>query len=126
MVKEPYYPELSPISAGLKGACPRCGRGRLFSGYLTVAKSCNSCDLDFEFADAGDGAAWFVMLIAGAVAVSVALWVEFTWRPAYWVHALVALPFAVGLPLALLRPIKGILLCQQYLTKAKEGRQKNR
>jgi uncharacterized protein (DUF983 family) len=40
----------------------------------------------------------------------------------WWVHALVALPLAVGLPLLLLRPVKGIFLNQQYLTSAREGR----
>jgi len=38
---EPYYPDLSPIKAGLAGKCPRCGRGRLFAGYLGVAESCS-------------------------------------------------------------------------------------
>jgi uncharacterized protein (DUF983 family) len=28
----------------------------------------------------------------------------------------------VGLPLALLRPIKGVLIAQQFRTKAEEGR----
>jgi uncharacterized protein (DUF983 family) len=80
------------------------------------------CGLDYAFADAGDGAAWFVTLIAGALAVSVVLWVELTWSPPYWVHALIAAPLAVGLPLLLLRPIKGWLLAQQYRTRAAEGR----
>ena len=121
MTHQPYYPDNSPIKSGIGGKCPRCGRGKLFSGFLTVANSCKTCNLQFDFADAGDGAAWFVMLITGVVAVSVALWVEVTWQPAYWVHALTAVPFAVILPLCLLRPIKGVLICQQYKTKAAPG-----
>jgi uncharacterized protein (DUF983 family) len=65
---EPYYPDLSPLKSGLAGKCPRCGRGNLFSGYLSVAPSCANCGLSFDFADAGDGAAWFVMLVSGAAA----------------------------------------------------------
>jgi uncharacterized protein (DUF983 family) len=94
----------------------------LFDGYLTVAERCGSCGLSFDFADAGDGAAWFVMLLSGAAAVAAALFVEFRWQPSYWVHAAIALAFAVFLPLLLLRPVKGILLCQQYRTEAEEGR----
>jgi uncharacterized protein (DUF983 family) len=94
----------------------------LFDGYLTVAERCTKCGLSFDFADAGDGAAWFVMLLSGAAAVAAALFVEFRWQPSYWVHAAVALAFAVILPLVLLRPVKGILLCQQYRTEAEEGR----
>jgi uncharacterized protein (DUF983 family) len=122
MNQEPYYPVLSPISVGLKAVCPRCGRGKLFGGYLDLAKDCSSCGLSYDFADAGDGAAWFVMLVAGFLAVGAALFVEVTWQPSYWVHALVALPLAVGVPLLLLRPIKAMLIAQQYKTRAAEGR----
>jgi len=121
-VAEPYYPKLSPIKTGLAGKCPRCGRGKLFSGYLSVAPRCSSCGLSFDFADAGDGAAWFVMLIVGFVGVGSILGIEAAHAPPYWVHALIAIPLLILLPLILLRPIKGMLLCQQYLTKAQEGR----
>jgi uncharacterized protein (DUF983 family) len=118
---EPFYPDLSPVATGLKGACPRCGRGRLFSGYLKVADRCDACGLSYDFADAGDGAAWFVMLVAGFLAVGTALVMEIVWQPSYWVHALIALPLAVGVPLILLRPAKAILICQQYKTNAAPG-----
>ena len=87
-----------------------------------MAASCNHCGLEYDFADAGDGAAWFVMLIAGALAMGGVLFVEFNWQPAYWVHAIVAIPLALILPIILLRPAKGLLICQQYVTKASEGR----
>jgi uncharacterized protein (DUF983 family) len=119
---QPYDPPLSPVATGLKGKCPRCGRGELFSGYLSVAERCRNCGLSFDFADAGDGAPWFVMLISGAIAVAAALILELNWTPSYWVHGIVAFAFAVLLPLLLLRPVKGILLCQQYRTRAEEGR----
>jgi uncharacterized protein (DUF983 family) len=122
LTDEPYYPAISPITTGLKGKCPRCGQGELFAGYLTVADRCRNCGLSFAFADAGDGAAWFVILISGSVAVAAAFFLEFNWQPSYWVHAAVALGFAVVLPLLLLRPVKGMLLCLQYRTKAEEGR----
>lgn len=119
---EPYYPDLSPIKTGLAGKCPRCGRGRLFDGYLSVAKNCSSCGLSFDFADAGDGAAWFVMLFVCFVGVGSILGIEVGYSPPFWVHALIAIPLIILLPLALLRPAKGILLCQQWKTKAEEGR----
>ena|SRR5262245_60379186 len=119
---QPYFPYLSPLSTGLRGKCPRCGCGELFSGYLTVAERCRNCALSFDFADAGDGAPWFVMLISGALAVAAALILELNWTPSYWVHGVVAFGFAVLLPLLLLRPVKGVLLCQQYHTGAEEGR----
>ena len=69
------FPPVEPIAAGLKGCCPRCGKGKLFSGFLTVAPRCENCGLDFSFADAADGPAIFVMLIIGFVVVGLALWV---------------------------------------------------
>jgi uncharacterized protein (DUF983 family) len=117
-----YYPSLSPIKTGLAGTCPRCGRGKLFSGYLTVAGSCSSCGLPFDFADGGDGAAWFVMLIVGFVGVGSILAVEAAYQPPFWVHVLIGIPLLIVLPLILLRPAKGILICQQWKTRAAPGR----
>ncbi len=124
-MNEPYFADLSPVSTGLAARCPRCGRGRLFDGYLSVAKSCASCGLSYEYADGGDGAAWFVMLFVSVVGVGSILGVEVAWSPSYWVHALIAIPVLVILPLLLLRPVKGVLLNQQWKTDAREGRRQS-
>jgi len=121
-MSENYYPDLSPLKTGLAGKCPRCGRGKLFDGYLTVAKSCSSCGLSYDFADGGDAAAWFVMLIVSVVGVGSILGIEVAYAPPFWVHALIAIPLLVILPLVLLRPVKGIFLNQQWKTGASEGR----
>ena len=118
---ENYYPDISPLKAGLSGSCPRCGRGKLFGGYLTIAPRCNSCGLSYEFADSGDGAAWFVMLFVCVVGVGSILGVEVAYSPPFWVHALIAVPLLIVLPMVLLRPVKGVLLCQQWKTGAHEG-----
>jgi uncharacterized protein (DUF983 family) len=119
---ENHYPPISPLKTGLAGKCPRCGRGRLFSGYLSVAKSCTSCKLDFSFADAGDGASWFVMLFACVVGVGSILGIEVAYAPSFWVHVLIAIPILIIMPLLMLRPMKGMLLAQQWRTNAHEGR----
>jgi uncharacterized protein (DUF983 family) len=110
------------LSAALKGKCPRCGEGELFSGYLAVAERCRACGLSFSFADAGDGASWFVMLVSGALAVAATLILELNWQPPFWIHGVAVALFAVALPLLLLRPVKSVLLSQQYRTRAEEGR----
>jgi uncharacterized protein (DUF983 family) len=110
------------FAAALKGKCPRCGEGELFSGYLAVAEGCRACGLSFSFADAGDGAPWFVMLVSGALAVAAALILELNWQPSYWVHGVAVVLFAIVLPLLLLRPVKSVLLSQQYRMRAEEGR----
>jgi uncharacterized protein (DUF983 family) len=119
---EPHLSSPSPVSAGLKGCCPRCGQGRLFSVFLKLAPKCQACGLDFSFADAADGPAVFIMFIAGFVVMGGVLWLEFTYEPPFWVHMLIWLPLTIGLCLALLRPMKGLAVALQYANKAEEGR----
>jgi uncharacterized protein (DUF983 family) len=116
------WPPIDPIQAGLKGRCPRCGEGRLFSGFLTVGKGCNTCGLDYSFADAGDGPAVFVILIIGFIVVGLALWMEVNYNPPLWVHFILWIPLAIVLSLVALRLIKGVLVTQQYAKSAAEGR----
>lgn len=119
------WPPVEPISAGLRGCCPRCGEGKLFSGFLTVAPRCGSCRLDYSFADAGDGPAVFVILIIGFIVVGLALWMEVSLNPPLWVHFLLWIPLTVVLSLTALRLIKGVLITLQYRNKAAEGRLEN-
>jgi uncharacterized protein (DUF983 family) len=106
----------------MRGRCPRCGEGRLFRGFLEVAPRCEACGLDFSFADSGDGPAVFIMMIVGFIVVGLALFVEFTFSPPYWVHAVLWIPLVIGLSLGLLRPLKGFLIAQQYKHRAESGR----
>ena len=122
-MSENYYPGLSPLKTGIAGTCPRCGRGKLFDGYLTVAQSCTSCGLSFEFADGGDGVAWFVMLFVCIAGVGSILGIEAAYAPPWWVHVLIAIPVLIVMPMLLLRPVKGMLLAQQWKTGAREGQQ---
>lgn len=112
------------LSTGLACRCPRCGRGKLFDGYLTLRPSCESCGLDFAFADSGDGPAFFVMSAVGVFVVFCAMIVEFSYEPPLWVHALLWVPLTFGLSLLLVRPAKGLLIALQYRHKAQEGRLK--
>lgn len=117
-----YYPPVSPLSAGLRCRCPRCGEGPLFAGFLKLAQKCKVCGLNYGFADAGDGPAVFIMLFVGFVVTGAALVTEIAYQPPYWLHAVLWLPLAVILPLVLLRPLKAMMIAQQYRHKAEEGR----
>jgi uncharacterized protein (DUF983 family) len=112
---------VEPIQAGLKGRCPRCGEGKLFSGFLSVGRECSNCRLDYSFADAGDGPAVFVILIVGFIVVGSALWMEVTLAPPLWVHFILWIPLAIVLSLAALRLLKGVLITLQYANKAAPG-----
>ena len=112
----------SVASASLLGRCPRCGQGRLFAGYLTIAPACTVCGQDFSAFDVGDGAAALVILVVGAIVAGLALWTEFTFQPPLWLHAVLWAPVIAILTFVFLRVIKSALLVLQYKHKAGEGR----
>jgi uncharacterized protein (DUF983 family) len=115
-------PPVSPYLSGIKCRCPRCGKGRLFDGFLTLRPACETCGLDFGFADSGDGPAVFIILFSGFVVVFAALMVEVIYQPPYWLHALLWAPLILLTTLAPLRPVKGLMIALQYYHKAAEGR----
>ena len=111
-----------PVSAGLRGRCPHCGEGKLFSGFVELAPKCQSCGQSYAFADAGDGPAVFVILFAGFLIIGLMFWVEQTYEPPIWLHLVVFLPLTLIVCLAMLRPLKGVMVALQYRNKAEEGR----
>jgi uncharacterized protein (DUF983 family) len=120
------YDRSSPpaVSTGLRGRCPRCGRGHLFKGFLSLKPRCGVCGLDYAFADSGDGPAFFVMSLVGFIVVALAMWVEFAYEPPLWVHMALWAPLTIVLSLALVRPFKGVLIALQFQHRAEEGRLK--
>jgi uncharacterized protein (DUF983 family) len=125
-VANPSSTPPNPILAGLAGRCPRCGNGKMFSGFLGLKPTCDACGLDYSFVDAGDGPAVFVILIAGFIVVGAALAVETLYQPPFWLHAAMWLPLILVTTLAPLRALKGVLIALQYHHKAAEGRLERR
>lgn len=112
----------NPLLAGLAGRCPNCGEGHLFEGFLKVTPRCEACGYDLARADSGDGPAVFVIMIAGFLLAFAALFTEFAFHPPIWVHLVVWLPLTGIVCLALLRPMKGLMLAAQFKNKASEAR----
>ena len=116
-----WFETSSPVSAGLRGRCPRCGEGHLFNGFLETAPVCDVCGLDYKFIDSGDGPAVFVIMIVGFIVVGAALYTEVKYQPPMWVHAAIWLPMILGLSLGMLRPLKGAMIALQYQNRASQG-----
>jgi uncharacterized protein (DUF983 family) len=112
-------------SAALFGLCPRCGARTLFDGIAKFAPRCPSCDLDFSQFNVGDGPAAFLTLIVGAVIAVLAIWLQLSFEPPFWVHALLWIPLTTALVIGGLRISKGWLLVAEYRRRAGEGRLKN-
>ena len=105
---------LSLFAIAVKCRCPRCGRGKLYSGLLQVAPQCPECGLDFAAQDAGDGPAVFVVFILGAIVVALAILVEILFAPPLWVHIVLWTPVILGGAIGMLRPLKAGLIALQY------------
>jgi uncharacterized protein (DUF983 family) len=125
--REPMSDQPSPTvtESALRGIacrCPRCGKGKLYAGFLDLRPSCTSCGLDYACIDAGDGPAVFVIMIAGAIVVACALIVEVKYQPPFWVHAALWVPLTLAVTLWPLRAMKSLLIALQFHHKAAEGR----
>lgn len=116
------WPMLQPHRTGLFGRCPRCGRGHIFKGFLTVREHCEICGLSFAFADPADGPAVFVQLFACIPGVVFILLLAIVWDPPLWVYLVIGLPVLLASTIGPLRPIKGWLVASQFYFKAQEGR----
>ena len=107
---------------GIACKCPRCGKGKLYTGFLSLRPKCCSCGLDYAFIDSGDGPAIFIIMIAGAIVVAAALIVEVKYQPPFWLHAALWLPLILATTLWPLRAMKSLLIALQFHHKAAPGR----
>ena len=116
------WPRLEPWRVGIRGKCPRCGKGKLFSSFLKIAPRCDVCGLEYDFADPADGPAFFVICFGCVPAVFFAVWAELTFQPPFWFHIVVSTPVVFLSCVPLLRPLKGWLVASQFHHKAEEGK----
>lgn len=107
--------------AALFGLCPECGGRTLFDGLIKFAPRCRSCGLDYDRFNVGDGPAAFLTLLVGGLVVGLALWLELSASPPFWVHVLLWIPLTVALVMGGLRLAKAALLASEYRNRAGEA-----
>ena len=112
----------SPLLVALRGLCPRCGSRTLFQSPTGFAPKCRACGLDLSTFNVGDGPAAFLILIVGALIVGLAIAVELSFSPPWWVHVLLWLPLTTAAVIVMLRLSKALLLALEYRHRASEGR----
>jgi uncharacterized protein (DUF983 family) len=109
MMKSDATPN-APLRFGLALRCPNCGKGRLFKSYFKLADRCAACGENLLALEQGDGPAVLATLILGSIVVGLALYVEVAYMPPFWVHAILWLPLILGGSLAMLPPLKGLMV----------------
>lgn len=95
--------------------CPRCGKGKIYSGLLKTVKKCSSCKLDIEKHDAGDGPAYCSMFLTATIITIAAVMVENYYRPDMWLHAMLWIPSVIILSVASLIFFKSLFIALQYI-----------
>jgi uncharacterized protein (DUF983 family) len=112
----------APVTAALRGLCPRCGAPGLFAGVARFAPSCRACGLDFHAFNVGDGPAAFLTLIVGALITGLAIALELGAHPPFWVHILLWVPLTALAVLGSLRFSKALLVALEFRNNARESR----
>lgn len=105
------------LFCGVRNKCPRCGEGRILSGYLKVAPSCGHCGQSFAAQRADDGPAYFTILIVAHVAGFLlhGLFLHTSLTPIQL--ALITCLVALSLSLAMLPRIKGMMIAWQWSSR---------
>ncbi len=109
--------------AALFGLCPECGAKTLFAGTTKFSERCESCGLDYAAFNVGDGPAALLTMAIGALVIILAIIVDTIFRPPFWVHIIIWVPFTAATTVASLRVAKGALLALEHRNRAGEGRQ---
>ncbi len=113
--------DIKLIKAAWECKCPRCQTGSLYKpGFLNLSlkDKCDDCGLDYRESDSADGPAVFLIFILGFTLVPLALWVEFTFTPPLWLHAILWGVLALVLTLGSLRPLTAYVMGLQWKYRA--------
>ena len=113
--KTPAQAHLHPpigvaLARGAMARCPACGQGRLFDGFLTLARECSACHAPLGRIRADDAPPYFTIFLAGHLLVPGVFWVEKAYHPPMWLHMAVWLPLFAIVCTLLLRPVKGAVV----------------
>lgn len=95
---------------GFSGMCPKCGRGRLFSGYIRPLPSCRACAEETGQIYTADIAPYFTIMVVGHIVVPLLLLSEQLAAPPIWLQAVLWPPLALALTLWFLPRVKGCIM----------------
>jgi uncharacterized protein (DUF983 family) len=108
---------LRGLLKGLRKSCPRCGKGRLFNGYLKIAPACPHCGLDFSGHQADDAPPYVTALVVGHVGVPLTLAAKQVFDPPLGLQFALALPALAAAAFWFLPISKGGLIGLQWANR---------
>ena len=102
------------LAAATACRCPKCGKGPLFKGFITLVERCASCGLVLAKNDNGDGPAVFLIFILGFMMVPPAIIIAMHVDWPLWVHGVLWGILILGATVGMLRPAKALTIALQY------------
>jgi uncharacterized protein (DUF983 family) len=102
------------VFRGVRGRCPNCGQGRMFSSFLKVVDRCAVCGEELFHQRADDFPPYIVIVLVGHTVVPLALTLEMEYAPPMWLQIAIWGPATIGLALGLIQPVKGAIVAIQW------------
>jgi uncharacterized protein (DUF983 family) len=119
MTSPPFTPKFRPprdlaraVARGFRGRCPRCGQGRLLSGYISPVSECATCGEHLQPYQTADFAPYLVVFANGLIFTPIIVFLSMSRYGSVWLtvllvtialaNALTLLPRAKGAAIALL------------------------
>jgi uncharacterized protein (DUF983 family) len=112
------------VGRGIMGKCPNCGKGKLFSGYLTQVTSCQKCNEPIGRYDPGLLLALLVGLVVVLVFAVVFLGIEMAGGASPGSYLAILLPISIAVSLIALKPFKGGLIGFMWALQTSEEPQR--
>jgi uncharacterized protein (DUF983 family) len=109
------------MARGFRGACPNCGKGRIFWRYLKVNARCPACAHDLDRYPSDDGPAYFTIVLVSQLVIAPLLLFSFVWKAPLAVAIPATLIPLLVLMLALLPRIKGAVVGLLYALDVHRG-----
>ena len=99
---------------GLKCKCPRCGEARLFGRWLKPLPQCTACGQDWSHQRADDFPAYVAILITGHLMAPLIIMLVNDYDLSTPALLAIILSLSVTMMLAMLQPVKGAIIAQQW------------
>lgn len=107
-------PLMPALLLGLRGRCPACGEGRMFTRFLKPSAECSRCGQAWDRSRADDFPAYIVILLLGHILVPLMIEVNYALAIPLGVQAALWPGLAVMLALAMIQPVKGAVIAFQW------------
>jgi uncharacterized protein (DUF983 family) len=107
-------PLLAAMGRGMRGVCPACGQGHVFTSYLSVARHCEACGEELFHQRADDLPAYLNIFVTGHVVVgAMMIFMDSEFLP-IWGITLLTAAIAVMVAILMMRPLKGLVVGAQW------------